>query len=199
MATLFVCSPGVSAQDGAYGRLDGDLTLEGALGGGATYEQEAWSGAALAELRARYLDVAGVMLAGEFRPEGASRVLLAVDVRPLFLLRFLTNATFGDRYWDVWLDSIGFDLGVAFAPLDERIGAALAIGFGFDVPLVFFEGYSGLSLRLFGRHVAALPSDRFGPDNGLHDWVAGALLVLRGQATTGLPEWAPRRYELREH
>jgi hypothetical protein len=188
---------GARAQDGAWGRLDGDLTLEAAVGGGATHEGEGWSGAALAELRMRYVDVAGLMVGGEVRPDGASRVLLMADVRPLFLARFLTNATFGDRYWDVWLDSIGVDLGLAVAPLDGDVGAALAVGFGFDVPLVFFgEGYAGTSLRLFGRHVAALPSDRFGPNGGLNDWVAGALLVFRGQASTGLPGWAPRRYQL---
>ncbi|HJL18622.1 MAG TPA: hypothetical protein RMH99_23375 [Sandaracinaceae bacterium LLY-WYZ-13_1] len=185
-----------AAQDGAYGRLDGDLTLEASVGGGATHEAEAWSGAALVEARMRYLDVAGLMLGGEWRPEGASRVVLMADVRPLFLARFLTNASFGDRFWDVLVDSIGVDLGVAFAPLDQGIGAALAVGFGLDVPLVFFDGYAGMSLRLFGRHVAALASDRFGPDGALNDWVAGGLLVFRGQVSTGIPGWAPRRYEL---
>jgi len=198
LLALLLGPAGAAAQDGAYGRLDGDLTLEGALGGGATREADEWSGAALAELRMRYLDVAGVMVGGEWRPDGASRLLLMADVRPLFLARFLTNASLNDRYWDVWLDSFGIDLGVAFAPLDGDVGAALAVGFGFDVPLWFFDGYAGTSLRLFGRHVAALDSDRFGPNGGLNDWVAGALLVFRGQASTGLPGWAPRRYELPE-
>lgn len=185
------------AQDGAYGRLDGDLTLEVSGGGGATYEADAWSGAAVLEARMRYVDMAGLMLGGEDRPDGASRLLLMVDVRPLFLARFLTNNSVGDRYWDVLIDSIGLDLGVAFAPLDDRLGAALAVGFGLDVPIVFFsDGYDGISLRLFGRHVAALSSDRLGADGGLNDWVAGALLVFRGQVSTGLPGWEPRRYEL---
>jgi hypothetical protein len=198
LVALLAPPAAASAQDGAYGRLDGDLTLEGAAGGGATYEADEWSGAALAELRMRYVDVAGLMVGGEYRPDGASRLLLMADLRPLFLVRFLTNASFGDRYWDVWLDSFGLDLGVAFAPLGDGIGAALAVGFGFDVPLVFFDGYAGMSLRLFGRHVAALASDRLGPNGGLNDWVAGALLVFRGQASTGLPTWEPRRYELPE-
>lgn len=196
LIALAVPSP-AAAQDGAYGRLEGDLTLEISGGGGATYEAAAWSGAAVLEARMRYVDMAGLMIGGEYRPDGASRVLLMADVRPVFLARFLTNNSFGDRYWDVFVDSIGLDLGVAFAPLDDRFGAALAVGFGVDVPLVFFsDGYDGMSLRLFGRHVAALASDRLGADGGLNDWVAGALLVFRGHVSTGLPGWEPRRYEL---
>lgn len=185
------------AQQGAHGRLDGDLVLEGALGGGATFEGEAISAAATLELRARYLDSGGLVLAGEWRPDGASRVLLMVDFRPLFLARFLLGGSGSDRYWDMFVDSIGLDLGVAFAPLGEGFGAALAVGFGVDVPLVFFEP-GGMSLRLYGRHVAALASDRLGPTGGLNDWIAGGALVFRGQVSTGLPAWAPPRYEVRE-
>jgi hypothetical protein len=107
------------------------------------------------------------------------------------------NLSLGDRFWDLLLDSIGIDLGVALVPLDEDIGAALAIGFGLDVPLVFFgEGYEGISLRLAGRHVAALPTDRLGPDDGINDWLAMAAIVVRGSVSTGLPSWERPRYEL---
>lgn len=187
------------AGGGAYGRLSGDLTLEAALGGGAGFEGDSVVGAGTLELRARYLDVAGLMVGGELRYEGMSRVLVAADVRPLFLARFLLNLSFQDRFWDLLLDSVGIDLGVAFVPLDQGLGAALAVGFGLDVPLVFFgEGYEGLSLRLAGRHVAALPTDRFGPDGGVNDWTAMAALVVRGSVSTGLVSWERRRYELPE-
>lgn len=187
-----------SAQDGAYGRLSGDLTLEAGLGGGVAFEENDVMGAGTLELRARYLDMAGIVIGGELRPEGTSRVWLGADFRPLFLARFFLNASFHDRFWDILLDSIGLDLGVALLPLDERIGAALAVGFGLDVPLVFFgEGYEGLSLRLAGRHVAALATDRAGPAGGADDWIGMAALVIRGSVTTGLPSVEPRRYEVR--
>ena len=201
--TLTLLAPAVaSAQEhGAYGRLQGDLTLEGAVGGGVTFAGDALdavSGAGAAELRARYLDMAGLMAGVEIRPEGASRGLLMADLRPLFFGRFILGATFGDRYWDVLLDSIGIDLGLAVTPLEEGAGVAFAIGFGVDVPLVFFDaGISGISLRLFGRHVAAAETDRFGPNAGVSDWIAGGMLVFRGQVATGLPGWEPRRYRLR--
>jgi hypothetical protein len=187
------------AADGAYGRLTSDVILEGSLGGGATFEADTVSGAATLELRARYLDMAGLMVGAEWRPEGASRVLVMVDLRPVFLIRFLLNASFHDRYWDLFVDSIGLDLGVAVAPLDDGAGGALAVGFGFDVPLVFFgDGVEGMGLRLFGRHVAALATDRLGPNAALNDWIAGASLVFRAGVTTGLPGWEPRRYRLPE-
>lgn len=196
IALVLAPSALAAAQDGAYGRLTGDLTLEAALGGGAAFEQEV-RGAATLELRARYLDVAGLFAGLELRGDGASRVLFGADLRPIFLARFLLNASLHDRYWDVFIDSIGIDLGVAIVPLDELAGAALAIGFGADVPLVFFgEGYEGISLRLAGRHVAALATDRFGPDGGVNDWLAMASIVVRGSVATGLPSWEPRPYEL---
>jgi hypothetical protein len=184
-----------AAADVTHGRLAGDLTLEAGLGGGLAFEGLNVLGAGTLELRTRYLDMAGVVLGGELRPEGASRVWLGVDVRPLFLGRFLLGATTGDRWLDVLLDSIGLDLGVALVPLDARIGAALAVGFGFDVPIVFFgAGYEGIGVRLAGRHVAALATDLAGPENGVNDWLAMASLVIRGSVSTGLPALEPRRY-----
>lgn len=183
--------------DGVYGRLDADLVLEAALGGGAAFEP-ALQGATALDLRARYLDMAGLVVGVEWRPTGASRAIVGADLRPLFLARFLLGASLQDRYWDLLLDSIGIDLGVAITPFDQRAGVALAVGFGLDIPLLFFgEGVSGLALRLFGRHVSARPSDRYGPVDGVDDWVVGAMIVVRGQARTGLPAWEPRRYELR--
>jgi hypothetical protein len=198
LAILSFAAPAAADGDGAYGRLEGDFTLEAGLGGGVAFEGVDVLGAGTLELRARYLDAAGVVLGGEFRPEGASRIWVGVDLRPLFLARFFLNLSFRERFWDLLVDSIGLDLGVAFVPLDENAGAALAVGFGVDVPLVFFSdaGYEGISLRLAGRHVAGLATDRLGPSEGVNDWLAMAALVVRGSVSTGLPSWAPRRYEL---
>ncbi len=187
------------AEGGSYGRFEGDLTLEAALGGGVAFADTAILGAGTLELRARYLDVAGIVLGGELRPEGTSRVFLAADFRPIFLARFFTNNSFRDRYWDLLVDSIGLDLGVALVPLDTGVGAALVVGFGLDIPLVLFgDGIAGMSLRLAGRHVASLATDAFGPDAPVNDWLAMAALVVRFSTSTGLPEWEPSGYELPE-
>lgn len=203
LALLVLLAPAAAeAQgDGAYGRFDGDLIVDLALGGGAGIVDEvdgpAARGAATATARLRFLDAAGVMAELEWRPEGASRVMLGVDLRPLFLPRFFLGAITADRYWDILIDSIGLDLGVALTPLDDTIGVALAVGFGLDVPLVFFgHGADLLGLRLSARHVAALDTDRFGPDGGVSDWYVGAALVLRLQANLGAASWERERYEL---
>lgn len=194
-ATLLAASP--AAADSTHGRLEADLSLEIGLGGGVAFEGMSVLGAGTLELRARYLDMAGLVLGGELRPDGASRAFLGVDLRPLFLARFFLGGGTGTRYLDVLIDSVGIDLGVAVLPLDERVGVAFAVGFGVDVPLVFFSGgYDGISLRLAGRHVAALPTDRLGPTGGVNDWIAMAAIVVRGAFSTGLPAWEPRRYEL---
>lgn len=192
-------APDRASADASHGRLEGDLTLEAGLGGGVAFEGPSVLGAGTLELRARYLDMAGVVIGGELRPEGTSRAWVGIDLRPLFLARFFLGLGTGSRWLDVLIDSVGLDLGVALVPLDERIGAALAVGFGIDVPIVFFgEGYEGISLRLAGRHVAALPSDRLGPEGGTNDWIAMAAIVVRGSLSTGLPAVEPRRYEAPE-
>ncbi|MGE0784596.1 MAG: hypothetical protein AB7S26_02835 [Sandaracinaceae bacterium] len=192
--------------DGVYGRFDGDLVFDAALGAGVglTDASSAMSSsstqvdfAPTLELRLRYLDTAGIMSALEVRPDGLSRVVLGIDLRPLFLARFFLGAMFFDRYWDIWLDSIGLDLGVALTPLDERVGAALAVGFGFDVPLVFFgESIDLLALRVSARHTASIQSDRFGPGVPVNDWFVGGAIVLRLGARLGAASWGPPAYDL---
>lgn len=198
LAVLAAAPASAAAQ--AHGRFDGDVSLEAGLGGGVVVgETDALLGAAVLDLRARYLDMAGLMVGAEVRPDGSSRVHVGADLRPLFMARFVLGASFHDRYWDRFIDSIGIDLGVSLTPLDETVGAALMFGFGFDVPLVFFDdGPGGLALRLFGRHVAAQGSDRHGPTEAAHDWLFGATLVVRGMVTTGAPGVEHRRYELPE-
>ena len=199
LAVLAAAPSSAAAQ--VHGRFDGDLSLEAGLGGGVVIgETDEVIGAAVLDLRARYLDMAGLIVGAEVRPDGSHRVHLGADLRPLFMARFVLGASFHDRYWDRLVDSIGIDLGVALTPLDETVGAALMFGFGVDVPLVFFDddGPAGLALRLFGRHVAAQGSDRFGPTDAAHDWVFGATLVVRGMVATGAPGVEPRRYELPE-
>lgn len=199
LAVLAASAPASADESGAYGRLEGDLTLEAALGGGVAFEGNLITGAGTLELRARYLDVGGLVLGADVRPEGTSRVWIGGDFRPIFLARFLLNKSFRDRYWDILFDSIGLDLGVAILPFDTGVGAALAVGFGIDVPLVFFgSGIEGISLRLAGRHVASLETDAVGPDMPVNDWIAMAALVVRGSVESGIASWEPARYELPE-
>ena len=200
LAALFAGPAPACAQDGdgVYGRLDRDLALSaGVLGGAVTADRvhPAWTGAALVELRARILDSGGLFVAGEWRPEGDSRVTIGVDIRPLFLPRFLLGCMTRVRWVDLLIDSVGLDLGAAIGPFDAQAGVGLAIGFGVDVPLFLpDESSTGVFLRLGARYVTASALDQAAPRGGTTDWVLLAGLDFRGFVATGLPRWEGPRY-----
>ena len=151
---LLTGSPSSAAKgDGSYGRLDGDLTFVGGVGGSAV----AHDGAALgsADVRLRYLDAAGAMLSYE---EGLSRggaigglrraFLAGVELRPLFPIRFLKARETGQGFLDLTLDSLALDVG---AWLPQRTGSASRrFGFftGVAVEMPLFARASGLWVRL---------------------------------------------------
>lgn len=187
--------------DGAYGRLDADLALSAALGAGAAFGDRNGADATLAlglELRARLVETAGLFLAAEWRPEGSSRVVVGVDLRPVFLARFFLGAETGQEWIDLLVDSIGLDLGAALGPLDAGVGVGTAVGLGLDVPLhVPGPGDPLVFLHLSGRWVSGLPSDRLGPVGGTDDVVVLGLLGVRGLVDVGLAGWEPARYDVR--
>lgn len=183
-----------------HGRLDHDMVLTGAIGGGVALNDRVHpdpTGSASIELRARLVDMAGLMLAAEWRAEGDSRIILAADVRPLFLARWLLGASLHRAYLDVLLDSIGIDLGAAFGPLDPAFGVAFVIGFGLDVPLYIGPHADGLFLRLGARHVTAGVTDQSAPRGGTSDWLIYAALGGRFSVASGIVSWEPERYEVR--
>jgi hypothetical protein len=187
--------------DGAYGRLDGDLALSAGVNGGVVIDDRvhpAPTGSVSLELRARILDSGGLFAAGEWRPEGDSRVIVGVDVRPFFLPRFLLGLESGFQWFDLLLDSIGVDIGAAMGPFDHDAGVGLAIGFGLDVPLFLPERTSGgVFLHLGARYVTASAFDQVAPLGGTTDWVLLAGLDVRAFVATGLATWEPPRYRPR--
>ena len=188
-------------RDGAYGRLDGDVALSVGVNGGVVLDDRVHpsvTGSASLELRARILDSGGLFAAGEWRPEGDSRVIVGVDLRPLFLGRFLLGLESGFQWFDLLLDSIGIDVGAAIGPFDRDVGAGVAIGFGLDVPLYLPERTSGgVFLRLGARYVTASALDQAAPRGGTTDWVFLAGLDVRAFVQTGLASWEPPRYRPR--
>lgn len=184
-----------------YGRLDNDLVLTAALAGGVVLNDRVHpdpTGSASLELRARLVDMAGLVLAGEWRPEGDSRVFVMADVRPLFFARWVLGASVHRAWVDLLIDSIGIDLGAAIGPFDGAAGVALAIGFGLDVPLYIGEHADGVFLRLAARHVTAGAGDQLAPRGGTSDWLLLAALGARFSVDAGIAAWEPTRYETRE-
>lgn len=201
-AALLALVPGLAAAqgDGVYGRLDADLALSVGVNGGAVTNDRVhpgWTGSVSLELRARVLDSGGVFAVGEWRPEGDSRAIVGVDIRPLFLPRFLLGAQTGSQWVDLLIDSLGLDVGAAIGPFDTHAGVGLAIGFGIDVPLFLPERTSGgVFLRLGARYVTASALDQAAPTGGTTDWVLLAGLDLRALVATDLPRWEGPRYRL---
>jgi hypothetical protein len=186
--------------DTVYGRLAADVTLSAGLGGGLALGDRGGpdvTGTTTLELRARIVDSGGLVLAPEWRPEGDSRVFVGIDLRPLFLMRFLTNSESGDRYVDLLVDSIGIDLGAALGPFDDELGVALGVGLGIDVPLFLPDATSGgLFLRLSTRWTHAEPTGQHAPPGGVNDLVVLGVLTVRGIVDAGIARWEPSRYRM---
>jgi hypothetical protein len=123
-----------------YGRMEGDLTLVAAAGGVVAARGARVEG----ELRVRYLESAGLFATYE---DGAlvgsaaepTRVLAAgLELRPLFFYRWLRGKETRRATFDLVLDSLGLELGAAFAqPAGEGFAssAGVQVGLGVELPL----------------------------------------------------------------
>ena len=136
--------------EASYGRVRGDVVL--VVGAGTVVAPRGVRGEA--ELRARYLDSAGVFATYE---DGASlasgvepgRVLSAgLELRPLFLFRWLQGKETGNPWFDLVVDSFGLEAGATLSqPSGEGFEqAGLQLGVGLEVP--FLPSASGPWLGL---------------------------------------------------
>lgn len=124
------------ADDGAYGRLDGDVDLSVAAGAGRDGDHAAASALA----RALYLGTAGPWLAvstplgGD--GEAPRAVATGVELRPFFLPRLASDAERGPARLDLALDSLALDVGARFVGGPGRASSrALELALAFEVPL----------------------------------------------------------------
>ena len=123
--------------DTADGRVDGDLGLVFGLGVAV-----AGSPRGAAEVRLRYLETAGIFATYEdgFGGPDPLRVFAAgLELRPLFLGRWVTGRELGIRWMDLVLDSFGMEIGTFFeqtahAPMNTPPG--LQAGLGLELPLI---------------------------------------------------------------
>ncbi len=137
----------------SYGRIEGDVTL--AVGAGAVVAPG--GPRAEAELRARYLETAGIFAAYE---DGAivdsasepRRVLAGgLELRPLFLYRWLKGLETHRARWDLLIDSFGLELGLSWLqPRGESFAShpGFQAGLGLEVPL--FAAATGPWLAFHG-------------------------------------------------
>jgi len=126
--------------DGAYGRLDGDLLLQGSAGVAL-----ALGGPHIAvDVRALYLSTAGIYArytdaCGQRNAAFERDVATGVEVRPLFLGRWAQDKEKGPPRFDLLLDSLSFQFGAAWQQKQGLAFVALPafeIGIGFEFPLL---------------------------------------------------------------
>lgn len=128
------------ASEATYGRVAGDVTLVAAAGGAMASGGPRVEG----ELRMRYLESAGLFATyedGLFAGSSADpqRVLAGgLELRPLFLARWLKGHETAQPLVDLTVDSIGLELGATLVqPAGASFGArtGLEVGLGVEVPL----------------------------------------------------------------
>lgn len=178
--------------DGIHGRLDGDVVLSAAIGTGAAFFGDGvWVGTL--ELRARYLDSAGVFVAPEVRLYADPRILIGVDFRPLFFARLFRGLSARHAWWDLVVDSIGIDLGVVLVPIGDHTGVGFVLGTGVDLPIAVDRG-AGLYLRLGTRWAHALLEDSNGPPESVSDLSVFVALGWRFAVDAAIAAAEPPRW-----
>ncbi len=180
--------------DGVYGRLGGDTVFSIEAGGSIGVHTDGARGGFSVLARARALDMAGLYVGYE-RAFGATRhdaIVLGVDFRPLMLARIFQDWERGPQWFDLFIDSIGFDLGGAWMrPGDAwRAGSGFAwqFGGGVEFPLVWSRA-SGMMLRFATRWTHAADWDAQAPGVGVASPEAVTFslsIVVRGLARLGL-------------
>lgn len=152
----------------AYGRLATETTLTLGLGGGAQVI-EPQSLSVIGDVRLRYLESVGLVFSPELRSSGIAAFHLAVELRPLFWWRFLTAKQSGTHRVDLWLDSIGIELGTSYLTESSDSKPGFMLGAGFDLPLFGRVHPEVIFLHVGVRYVHSLESDYGGAPQGFRD------------------------------
>jgi hypothetical protein len=133
-----------SQADTSYGRLAGDSAFAFSLGAAADVRGVR----GVVDLRYRYLQTAGLFVTYEEGFGAGSeplRLLLAgLELRPLFLGRYLEGYEIGVPRLDLLIDSIGFELGAFVAqPALGGFGDSAGLSFGLGLEIPFLPRASG--------------------------------------------------------
>ncbi len=143
VALIFVVPLGwpsrAAAQDGAYGRLDGDLDLSASVGAGYAVKAPLL----VARASAVYAQIAGVYLGygeafGQTEALVERSVAAGVSAKPLFWGRFVSALETGPARLDLFIDSLTFDIGAFWAAptgQDFLIDPGIEIGASLGFPI----------------------------------------------------------------
>lgn len=141
------------ANDTSYGRIDGDMAV--VLGAGATFGPRAPR--ATLDARFRYLQTAGLFVTYEDGPvfgssaEPKRAFATGIELRPLFLARWLRGLETGQPRVDLTVDSFALELGAVFTqPEGRSFGSRPGMQAGIGIELPIFAKATGLFLGLHG-------------------------------------------------
>ena len=166
------------------------------MGAGVVHARDS-AASVVAELRARVIDAAGVVVAFDGAPAGPDHLFVGLELRPLWPALFLMDLSNGHERWDLLLESIGVEIGAGLTPLGDELGVGLSWGLGLEFPLVLPEDFArGVWLRMGARHQAVHRADPGAPNGGESAWLAYAAIALRGGIDLGFSDWEPARYEM---
>jgi hypothetical protein len=180
VAAALLASAPARAQDGAYGRLDGDLAP--GVEAGAAVPSGRGRVVPVAQGRLLYLGTAGIQ--GTWLGGGAGRpwsTSLGAELRPLFLARFLKNRESGPPRLDLLLDSLYLGLAARLGP-EREPGLDLTLGLEIPLSRSFRGVYLGARLL---RH---WPHEAFALGQGRPETLALLTLGLRTTWTTHLAD-----------
>jgi len=152
-AALRVTEASAADEDPSRGRVDGDVSV--AVGAGIAV---ASSGArAGADLRARYLETAGVFATYEdgavigAKVDPVRVVAAGLEVRPLFLFRWLKGFETSRARFDLAVDSMGLELGAVFSqPAGAAFASVAGLQAGAGVELPMLPSATGPWIELHG-------------------------------------------------
>lgn len=164
--------------DGAYHRLDRPLKFSLSAGPAWQTNGEASSFGLSVDARARVFNAAGPVVALEWSPERAY-AFVGVEVRPLFPALFLLDLSSGHQWLDLFIQSVGVELGAVFS-LDPSRGVGLGAGVSLTVPLVLPSAgvFGGVGLRLAARRVDGTATFQSGPEIDTSEWTLSATLEV---------------------
>jgi hypothetical protein len=191
--------------DGVYDRFDRDLTIATDVGGGLVLDGVDPRPTLTADLRFRIIDAAGPAIGLRWGPagdggSGHGHVFVGVELRPLFPALFLLDLSTGNEWVDLFVQSVGIELGAALFPFDGDFGVGLAVGLSLSVPLLLPSKTRGtfqsIALRLGARRIDATAAFQGTPTEDRSEWTVSAALSFAFAARLGAASWEPPRYRL---
>ena len=178
---LFAVPVSAQATDGAYKRWQHDFVLTMAAGGGVSkFDDGVFKGSVTADLRLRIIDAAGPFVAMQWAPQGQTLLMGGVELRPLWPALFLLDLSFGNEFFDLLVQSLGLDLGVAaiFSDATQSAQLGFVIGLSLEVPIVLPSMWNkGVFIRL-AMHRTLAPAETI-DRLSLSSWSIHGSLVLK--------------------